>query len=186
MLYVPLSILLGSLLTSLTSSCRSRLCRRERPTPLFTFGYSTNSRGTTRSNSFSSFSEISSQVRTFYCRIPLNSLLCVTLAQLTLKLYHTTDREDRIPLFSSSSSDSPYPPLLKFVTLSSLGPLLFCSDLCSCLHRLLDSQDDFVRLKAAVIASVLLSYDKSPQDDVVSKLLSHLSHLIRELPRDLI
>lgn len=46
--------------------------------------------------------------------------------------------------------------------------------------RLLDSQDDFVRLKAAVIASVLLSYDKSPQDEVVTKLLSHLSHLIRK------
>ncbi|GAA5929733.1 H(+)-transporting V1 sector ATPase subunit H [Sporobolomyces koalae] len=71
------------------------------------------------------------------------------------------DREDRIPLFLSESSDSPYPPLLK----------------------LLDSQDDFVRLKAAVIASVLLSYDKSPQDDVVNKLLSHLSHLIR-LPNE--
>ncbi|GAA5950009.1 hypothetical protein JCM3765_004163 [Sporobolomyces pararoseus] len=71
------------------------------------------------------------------------------------------DREDRIPLFLSSSSDSPYPPLLK----------------------LLDSQDDFVRLKAAVIASVLLSYDKSPEDEVVQKLLSHLSHLIR-LPNE--
>ncbi|GAA5825560.1 hypothetical protein JCM5353_002340 [Sporobolomyces roseus] len=71
------------------------------------------------------------------------------------------DREDRIPLFLSESSDSPYPPLLK----------------------LLDSQDDFVRLKAAVIASVLLSYDKSPQDEVVTKLLSHLSHLIR-LPNE--
>ncbi|GAA6010502.1 hypothetical protein JCM11491_006969 [Sporobolomyces phaffii] len=71
------------------------------------------------------------------------------------------DREDRIPLFLSDNSDSPYPPLLK----------------------LLDSQDDFVRLKAAVIASVLLSVDKSPEDDVVSKLLSHLSHLIR-LPNE--
>ncbi|GAA5913427.1 H(+)-transporting V1 sector ATPase subunit H [Sporobolomyces salmoneus] len=71
------------------------------------------------------------------------------------------DREDRIPLFLSPSSDSPYPLLLK----------------------LLDSQDDFVRLKAAVIASVLLSYDKDPQDEVVTKLLTHLSHLIR-LPNE--
>ncbi|GAA5831556.1 hypothetical protein JCM11251_000747 [Rhodosporidiobolus azoricus] len=66
------------------------------------------------------------------------------------------DREDRIPLFFSSL-ESPYPPLLK----------------------LLDSQDEFVRLKASVVASVLLSYDPNPQDDVVQKLLFHLGNLIR-------
>ncbi|GAA6024941.1 hypothetical protein JCM10207_001439 [Rhodosporidiobolus poonsookiae] len=67
------------------------------------------------------------------------------------------DRDERIPLFFAASSDSPYPPLLK----------------------LLDSQDDFVRLKSSVVASILLSSDPSPPSDVVLKLLSHLGALIR-------
>ncbi|GAA6061538.1 hypothetical protein JCM10212_002745 [Sporobolomyces blumeae] len=89
------------------------------------------------------------------------------------------DREDRIPLFFGSSADSPYPPLLK----------------------LLDSPDDFVRLKAAVIASVLVSSDptiasiksasstsssdssaSAPDSEgsaTVIKLLRHLSGVIR-------
>jgi len=75
------------------------------------------------------------------------------------------------------------------ILLTLLSSSLSCSsliasfpptDACHAYLRLLDSQDDFVRLKAAVIASVLLSYDKSPQDEVVTKLLSHLSHLIRK------
>ncbi|BGP44113.1 H(+)-transporting V1 sector ATPase subunit H [Rhodotorula kratochvilovae] len=67
------------------------------------------------------------------------------------------DREERISLFLTQP-DSPYPPLLK----------------------LLDSQDDFVRLKASAIASTILSYDSSPADAVIAKLLQHLSHLIRQ------
>ncbi|GAA6030577.1 hypothetical protein JCM8097_006217 [Rhodosporidiobolus ruineniae] len=70
------------------------------------------------------------------------------------------DREDRIPLFFAAP-DSPYPPLLK----------------------LLDSPDDFVRLKSSVVVSALLSSDpeaNSPtHDDVVRKVLSHLAGLIR-------
>ncbi|GAA5916473.1 hypothetical protein JCM6882_006470 [Rhodosporidiobolus microsporus] len=66
------------------------------------------------------------------------------------------DRDERIPLFYSNT-ESPYPPLLK----------------------LLDSQDDFVRLKSSVVASVLLSNGPHPQDDVVQKLLFHLGNLIR-------
>ncbi|GJN94616.1 hypothetical protein Rhopal_007699-T1 [Rhodotorula paludigena] len=66
------------------------------------------------------------------------------------------DRDERISLFFRQP-DSPYPPLLK----------------------LLDSQDDFVRLKASAIASTILSYDRQPADQVVAKLLQHLSHLIR-------
>ncbi|GAA5852102.1 hypothetical protein JCM8547_000157 [Rhodosporidiobolus lusitaniae] len=66
------------------------------------------------------------------------------------------DRDDRIPLFISNP-ESPYPSLLK----------------------LLDSQDDFVRLKSSVVASVLLSNDPQPADEVVSKLLFHLGNLIR-------
>ncbi|GAA5861771.1 hypothetical protein JCM1840_005261 [Sporobolomyces johnsonii] len=75
---------------------------------------------------------------------------------LVLLADFVADREDRIPLFFSNP-ESPYPPLLK----------------------LLDSQDDFVRLKSSVIASILISYDPQPADDVVLKLLSHLSNLIR-------
>ncbi|GAA5856624.1 hypothetical protein JCM9279_006010 [Rhodotorula babjevae] len=70
------------------------------------------------------------------------------------------DREERISLLISGS-DSPYPPLLK----------------------LLDSQDDFVRLKASAITSTILSYDRSPTDAVIAKLLQHLSNLVRQ-PND--
>ncbi|ORY55172.1 armadillo-type protein [Leucosporidium creatinivorum] len=67
------------------------------------------------------------------------------------------DREDRIPLFLSQPDC--YSPLLK----------------------LLDSQDDFVRSKSSVVAATLLSYDPKPADSVVSKLLFHLSSLIRNV-----
>lgn len=46
--------------------------------------------------------------------------------------------------------------------------------------RLLDSSDEFVRLKSTVIASIFLSSDPSPTDEVVDKLLLHLSSLIRK------
>ncbi|TNY18749.1 ATPase, V1 complex, subunit H [Rhodotorula diobovata] len=67
------------------------------------------------------------------------------------------DREERITLLINQP-DSPYPPLLK----------------------LLDSQDDFVRLKASAIASTILSYDRSPADNVIAKLLQHLSSLVQQ------
>ncbi|KAM0787224.1 hypothetical protein ACM66B_006462 [Microbotryomycetes sp. NB124-2] len=65
------------------------------------------------------------------------------------------DREDRVALLLQEPDC--YAPLLK----------------------LLDSQDDFVKAKSSVIASTLLSLDSRPPDNVVQKLLAHLTALIR-------
>ncbi|KWU42070.1 ATPase, V1 complex, subunit H [Rhodotorula sp. JG-1b] len=66
------------------------------------------------------------------------------------------DRDERI-LLLLSQSDSPYPPLLKT----------------------LESSDNFVRLKSAAIISTVLPYDRSPPNEVVEKVLSILSSMIR-------
>ncbi|KAM0754467.1 ARM repeat-containing protein [Meredithblackwellia eburnea MCA 4105] len=79
-----------------------------------------------------------------------------------------TDHDDRISLFLSlPESESPYPPLLK----------------------LLESQDDFVRLQSTILACSFIAYSpssssSSPLDSgTIAKVLSHLSSLIRN-PND--
>ncbi|KAK4048902.1 H(+)-transporting V1 sector ATPase subunit H [Microbotryomycetes sp. JL201] len=52
-------------------------------------------------------------------------------------------------------------------------------DCYSPLLKLVDSQDDFVKAKSSVVASTLLSLDSRPPDNIVQKLLTHLSSLIR-------
>ena len=65
----------------------------------------------------------------------------------------TLDHEERIPWFTNASQtdpELPYGPLLRYV------PTRIS---CVCIHRspsILDSQDDFVQLKAAQILTVLL------------------------------
>ncbi|KAL8280153.1 hypothetical protein RQP46_007483 [Phenoliferia psychrophenolica] len=92
-----------------------------------------------------------------YIRL-LNKLSRADTVQSLLSLISDMlqDHDERISLFLALP-DSPYTPLLK----------------------LLDSQDDFVRLKSSVITSTFLASDPKPSDQVVSKLLFHLSGLIR-------
>ncbi|KAK4053341.1 H(+)-transporting V1 sector ATPase subunit H [Microbotryomycetes sp. JL221] len=73
----------------------------------------------------------------------------------TFKWFVPTDREDRVALLLAEPDC--YSPLLKLV----------------------DSQDDFVKQKSSVVASTLLSLDSNPPNNVVQKLLSHLTLLIR-------
>ncbi|KAI0781207.1 ATPase V1 complex subunit H [Trametes elegans] len=70
-------------------------------------------------------------------RIDTQSAILVLIADAL------TDHEERIPWFTSASQTDPELPY---------GPLL----------RILDSQDDFVQLKATQILTVLLSSEKSP------------------------
>ncbi|KAI0371761.1 ATPase V1 complex subunit H [Pilatotrama ljubarskyi] len=70
-------------------------------------------------------------------RIDTQSFILVLIADAL------TDHEDRIPWFTSASQTDPELPY---------GPLL----------RILESQDDFVQLKATQILTVLLSSEKSP------------------------
>ncbi|KAI0670643.1 ATPase V1 complex subunit H [Trametes maxima] len=70
-------------------------------------------------------------------RIDTQSCILVLIADAL------TDHEERIPLFTSAAQTDPELPY---------GPLL----------RILDSQDDFVQLKATQILTVLLSSEKSP------------------------
>ncbi|KAK4698448.1 V-type H+-transporting ATPase subunit H, partial [Phenoliferia sp. Uapishka_3] len=92
-----------------------------------------------------------------YIRL-LNKLSRADTVQSLLSLISDmlADHDERISLFLALP-DSPYTPLLK----------------------LLDSQDDFVRLKSTVLTSTFLASDSKPSDQVVSKLLFHLSGLIR-------
>ena len=156
--------------------------------PHCTFGYSTSCRGMILCSSSSSSWEISSQVSP---SLPSSSSSCCC-SDPSLVPYRNRHLRTDTPIssdfrprrshssipfrkFRLSLSSSPQVCLLPPFPLGSSHSLT----LLDWSHRLLDSQDDFVRLKAAVIASVLLSYDKSPQDEVVTKLISHLSHLIR-------
>ena len=47
------------------------------------------------------------------------------------------------------------------------------------MSRLLDSQDDYVRLKSSVVTATLLAADRHPADADIAKLLGHLNNLIR-------
>ncbi|KAI0665077.1 ATPase V1 complex subunit H [Cubamyces menziesii] len=71
-----------------------------------------------------------------------------------------TDHEERIPWFTNASQSDPELPY---------GPLL----------RILDSQDDFVQLKATQILTVLLSSEKSPiQPQQLHPFLNTLALLV--------
>lgn len=85
-----------------------------------------------------------------------------------------TDHDERIPLFLAQP-DTPYPALLKWVLPTILRSPTDGSD-----YRLLDSQDDFVRLKSAVITSTFLSTDPKAPEAAITKVLFHLTSLLRE------
>jgi V-type H+-transporting ATPase subunit H len=62
------------------------------------------------------------------------------------------DHDERIPLFTravESDPELPYAPLLRYVLISCLASI-------SSFPRTLETQDDFVQLKAAQILTVLL------------------------------
>lgn len=48
------------------------------------------------------------------------------------------------------------------------------------LHRQLDSQDDFIRLKASIILAAMISVDGSVSEEAMSRYLSSISALIGE------
>ncbi|KAM5539127.1 hypothetical protein V8D89_007350 [Ganoderma adspersum] len=84
-------------------------------------------------------------------RIDTQSCILVLIADAL------TDHEERIPLFTTASQSEPELPY---------GPLL----------RILESQDDFVQLKATQILTVLLSSEKSPlQPQQLQPFLNTLS-----------
>ncbi|TFK87372.1 ATPase V1 complex subunit H [Polyporus arcularius HHB13444] len=87
-------------------------------------------------------------------RIDTQSFILVLIADAL------TDHEERIPLFTNASQTDPELPY---------GPLL----------RILDSQDDFVQLKAAQILTVLLSSEKSPlQSQQLQPFLNTLAQFV--------
>jgi hypothetical protein len=146
-------------------------CRREKLTPRYTFACSASSVVTTPSSSFSSSWAISSLVRP-----SLDDFQPCTTLTLTLRPCQNRSRRAHLALLLRLRIPLPRSPQVRLPPPSSLSPSRIPLNL---RYRLLDSQDDFVRLKSSVVASVLLSNDPSPADEVVQKLLFHLGTIIR-------